>query len=291
MAGKTSSDARLAVAKTYKLFINGKFPRTESGRYYKIPDRNGGVLANACLASRKDLREAVVAARGCASGWQSVSAYLRSQILYRIAEMLEARRASFVEVRRALGDTPRQAQRMIESAIEDVVYYAGWCDKLTQVFGAINPVATSHYNFSSLEPVGVVGVLAPAGGGLSGLVDVLLPALVGGNSAVVLADEDDPLTAILLAEVIHASDVPAGVVNILTGKYADIGPHMARHKDVNAVVHALAGGDVRTAFEREAAINIKRVVALYDDRGAPPASPYRVLDTLETKTTWHPVGT
>ncbi|MEO1575300.1 MAG: aldehyde dehydrogenase family protein [Pseudomonadota bacterium] len=286
-----TTDTRLTVAKTYKLFINGKFPRTESGRYYKVADRKGGVLANACLASRKDLREAVVAARACAKAWQSTNAYLRSQILYRMAEMLEARRASFVDVRRALGDTPQRAERAVDGAVDDIVYYAGWCDKLTQVFGAINPVATSHYNFSSLEPVGVVGALAARGGGLTGLIDALLPALAGGNTVVALADTDDPLTAILLAEVIHASDVPAGVVNILTGEYADVGPHMARHKDVNAVVHALAAGEVRTQFEREAAINIKRVVGPGDQRSNAAASPYRILATTETKTTWHPVGT
>ncbi len=288
---KTNADSRLVVAKTYKLFINGKFPRTESGRYYKVLDRKGGGRANACLASRKDLREAVVAARAAAGAWQGVSAYLRSQILYRMAEMLEARRASFVDLRRALGDTPRQAERTLDRAVDEVVYYAGWCDKLTQVFGAINPVASSHYNFSTLEPMGVAGVLVAPGQGLTGLVDVLLPVLAGGNTAVVLADPDDPLTAIALAEVIHASDVPAGVVNILTGQHEDTAPHMARHKDINAIAHALEPGKLRTDLEREAAINVKRVIASGTDSLSAGPSPYRVLDTMETKTTWHPVGT
>ena len=289
MAQQTAKRGRLGVTKTYKLFINGAFPRTESGRYYKVLDRRGELLANACLASRKDLREAVVAARAQALKWQQSSAYLRGQILYRMAEMLEARRDSFCEIRRALGDTARRAERSVESAIDDVVYYAGWCDKLTQVFGSINPVASSHYNFSTLEPMGVVGALASRGGGLTALIDVMLPALAGANTVVVLADEDDPLTAILLAEVAQASDVPSGVLNILTGQADELVPHMARHKDINAVVHGLAPGALRAALEREAAVNIKRTVSRFSG-ASKGASPYAILDTMETKTTWHPVG-
>lgn len=288
MAASKKMD-RLSVAKTYKLYIKGAFPRTESGRYYKVLDRRGNVMANACLASRKDLREAVVAARAAATGWQGASAYLRSQILYRIAELLEGRAAQVIELRRGLGDSPKRAEREVMRAVDQFVYYAGWCDKITQVFGAINPVASPHYNFSSLEPVGVVGVVAPGGGGLIGLVDRLAPLLAGGNTAVVLADEHDPLTAITLAEVLHASDVPPGVVNVLTGTFDDVAPHMARHKDVNALVHALPTGPQRKSVELEAAINIKRVIAT-PAGAAVDGSPYRVLDTLETKTTWHPVG-
>jgi acyl-CoA reductase-like NAD-dependent aldehyde dehydrogenase len=290
MASKTGA-TRLGVAKTYKMYVGGKFPRTESGRYYKVLDRRGNTLANACRGSRKDLREAVVAARSAASSWQGVSAYLRSQILYRIAEMLEGRAAQFVELRMALGDSRKRAERDVNLSVDRLVYYAGWCDKLTQVFGSINPVASSHYNFSSLEPTGVVGLLAPEDGGLLSLVSVIAPVLAGGNTCVAVASGADPLTAITLAEVVHASDVPPGVLNILTGYADEIGPHMARHKDINALVHDLSEGTGRTALEGEAAINIKRVIrhgASNWARAEP--DPYRILDTLETKTTWHPVG-
>ncbi|MFK7887360.1 MAG: aldehyde dehydrogenase family protein [Gammaproteobacteria bacterium] len=290
MASKTTQ-SRLDVAKTYKMYVGGKFPRTESGRYFKVLDRKGATLANACRGSRKDLREAVVAARAAAASWQGISAYLRAQILYRIAEMLEGRSSQFVELRMALGDTRRRAERDVSLSVDRLVYYAGWCDKLTQVFGAINPVASSHYNFSSLEPTGVVGVLAPEQGGLLALVSVLAPVLAGGNTCVALASDIDPLTAVTFAEVVHASDVPAGVLNLLTGHADEILPHMAKHKDINALVHSLPAGAARKTLEREAAINIKRVARHAAANWArAELTPYRILDTLETKTTWHPVG-
>ncbi|MEM6640817.1 MAG: aldehyde dehydrogenase family protein [Pseudomonadota bacterium] len=281
---------RLAVAKTVKMFIGGAFPRTESGRVYKVNNRKGQLIANACRASRKDLREAVVAARGRAGAWQGISAYLRSQILYRMAEILEERRDTFIDARRALGDTPRSATRSVDRAIDDIVYYAGWCDKLTQVFGSVNPVASPHYNFSSLEPMGVVAALVGHGQGLKGLIDVVVPALAGGNTVVVLADEADPLTAILFAEVAHASDVPPGALNVLTGQVADVAPSMASHKDINALVHTLTDAAQAAECARLSAINIKRVIARDPARKGQMPSAYRVLDTVETKTTWHPIG-
>lgn len=283
---------RLAVNKTFKLYIGGKFPRTESGRYDKIPDRRGNTLVNACRASRKDLREAVVAARAATGSWQSASAYLRSQILYRIAEIMEGRSRQFVEQLVELGATRAAAQRETASTVDRLVYYAGWCDKITQVFGTINPVASAHYNFSTLEATGVVGIVAPDDSALLGLVSLLAPALAGGNTCVVLAQHADPLSAITLAEVLHASDVPAGVVNVLTGRADEIVPHLARHKDVNAIVHCLAPGALRTALERDAAINIKRVFCRHGAnwRAGEAENPYAILDTQEVKTTWHPVG-
>jgi len=287
-----TTGARLAVNKTYKLYIGGKFPRTESGRYDKIADRRGNTLANACRGSRKDLREAVVAARAATGSWQAASAYLRSQILYRIAEIMEGRSEQFIAQLAALGATRAAAERETASAIDRLVYFAGWCDKITQVFGSINPVASAHYNFSTLEATGVVGIVAPDDSALLGLVSLLAPALAGGNTCVVLAQQANPLSAITLAEVLHASDVPAGVVNVLTGRADEIVPHLARHKDVNALVHCLAPGNLRTSLERDAAINIKRVFSRHGAnwRSDAEENPYVITDTQEVKTTWHPVG-
>lgn len=291
-AKKSASSARLPVQKTFKLYIGGKFPRTESGRYYKVPGRGDKTLANACLGSRKDLREAVVAARAASAGWQGASEYLRSQILYRIAEMLEGRAEQFATQLIDLGATRAAATREVASSIDRLVYFAGWCDKLTQVFGSVNPVATAHYNFSTLEATGVVGIIAPDDSGLLGLISVVAPAIAAGNTCVVMAQHADPLSAMTLAEVLHASDVPGGVVNILTGNVDDVALHMARHKDIDAVVHCFGSGDRRTAFEREAAINIKTVVnrAGTNWRTAEAENPYVITDLQEVKTTWHPVG-
>lgn len=283
---------RLAIQKTYKLYIDGRFPRTESGRYYKVVDANGEPFADACRATRKDLREAVVAARGAAGRWQGASAYLRAQILYRIAEMLEGRADQFVSELVALGATRAAARREVAATVDRLVYFSGWCDKITQVFGAINPVASAHYNFSTLEPTGVVGIVAPPDSALLGLVSVVAPVIAGGNSCVVLAQERNPLCAITFAEVLHAADVPAGVVNILTGYANEMLVHCAKHKDVNALVHCLEPGTTRTQIEREAAINIKRVVRRHGTDWRSPAAenPYAITDTQEVKTTWHPVG-
>ena len=295
MAGnsKIQTDAaRLAVAKTYKLYIGGKFPRTESGRYYKVTDKRGNTVANACHGSRKDLREAVVAARAAVGGWRNASAYLRAQILYRIAELLEGRKAQFVQQLVSLGATPKAAASEVDTSIDRLVYFAGWCDKLTQVFGSINPVASAHYNFSTLEPTGVVGIVAPQDSALLGLVSVVAPVIAGGNACVVLAHHANPLCAIDLCEVLHASDVPGGVVNMLTGDADEIVPHMAKHKDINGLVHSLSPGALRTTLERDAAINIKRIACRADTdwRSWSCDNPYVITDMQEVKTTWHPVG-
>ena len=289
MAGKE----RIAVAKTYKIYIDGKFPRTESGRYFTLGDRNGKVIANVCRSSRKDFRNAVVAARKAQPGWAAASAYLRGQILYRIAELLEGRRAAFAAELALQGATARQSAREVEVSIDRLIYYAGWADKYQQVFSAVNPVASSHFNFSLLEPTGVVAILAPDDSGLIGLVSNLAPAIVGGNTCVVLASESKPLSAVSFAEVLHAADVPPGVVNILTGHRSELAGQFASHMDVNAVLHAETARKAIAAIETQAAENIKRVIARgkQDWLKADGESPYLIRDTQEVKTTWHPVGT
>jgi acyl-CoA reductase-like NAD-dependent aldehyde dehydrogenase len=284
--------ARLAVAKTYKLYIDGKFPRTESGRYFTLEDKDGAVIANVCRASRKDFRNAVVAARNAFGGWSGTSAYLRGQILYRIAEMLEGRREQFIAELALQGATRRQATAEVDAAIDLLVYFAGWADKYQQVFSAVNPVSSSHFNFSVLEPTGVVAIVAPDDSGLLGLVGNIMPAIVGGNTTVVLASQTRPLVAVSFAEVLHASDVPAGVVNLLTGYRTELAGQFASHMDVNAIVYAVDDPEVEKQVQRDAADNIKRVIL----RGATQWSsgqagnPYLIKDTQETKTTWHPIG-
>ena len=234
MAG---SKSRMPVAKTYKIYIDGKFPRTESGRYFTIDGGDGSVIANICRGSRKDFRNAVVAARKAFPGWSGASAYLRGQILYRIAEMLEGRAEQFVAELVLQGVAKRRARKEIDASIDRLIYYAGWSDKYQQVFSAVNPVSSPHFNFSVLEPAGVVSVLAPDDSGLLGLVSNIAPVIVGGNTTVVLASEQRPLCAVSFAEVLHASDVPAGVVNILTGYREELTGQFASHMDVNAVVY------------------------------------------------------
>ncbi|HET6629177.1 MAG TPA: aldehyde dehydrogenase family protein [Woeseiaceae bacterium] len=284
--------SRVAVAKTYKLYIGGQFPRTESGRYYPLHDGSGAVIANVCRASRKDFRNAVVAARGALGGWSATSAYLRGQVLYRIAEMLEGRREQFVAELMQEGSAKRQAAAEVDVTIDRLIHFAGWSDKYQQIFSAVNPVASSHFNFSVLEPMGVIAIVAPEAPGLLGLVGNLAPAIVGGNTTVVLAAESRPLSAISFAEVLHASDVPGGVVNVLTGFRQELCPHFASHMDVNAIVLGEGGGDAVRDVQREAAENIKRVVVRADTDWASSdaANPYLIQDTQETKTTWHPVG-
>jgi acyl-CoA reductase-like NAD-dependent aldehyde dehydrogenase len=228
--------SRLPVAKTYKIYIDGKFPRTESGRYIALEDKQGQVIANICRGSRKDFRNAVVAARKAQPGWAAASAYLRGQILYRIAEMLEGRRDQFIAELRQQGVAQRAAVREVDLAIDRLIYFAGWADKYQQVFSAVNPVASSHFNFSVLEPTGVVSILAPDDTSLLGLVSNVAPAIAGGNTCVVLASQSMPLSAVSFAEVLHASDVPAGVVNILTGLRSELTGQFASHMDVNAIV-------------------------------------------------------
>jgi len=287
-----AATARVPVAKTYKIYIGGKFPRTESGRYYALKDATGNVIANICRSSRKDFRNAVVAARGAVAGWSRASAYLRGQVLYRVAEMLEGRREQFIGELALEGVARRSAQNEVNAAIDRLVYYAGWADKYQQIFSTVNPVASSHFNFSVLEPTGVVAILAPEHSSLLGLVSNIAPAVVGGNTCVVLASESLPLNAVSFAEVLHASDVPGGVVNILTGYRGELSAHFASHMDVNAVVYCDGDAAVAKDIQQQAADNIKRVVARtgikWSDAAA--ANPYLIQDTQETKTTWHPIG-
>ena len=278
---------RLAVAKTYKLYIGGQFPRTESGRY----ERFSADAVNVCRASRKDLRNAVVAARKAVAGWSAASAYLRGQIIYRIAEMLEGRSTQFAEELEREGLSRDAARANVREAIDRLVYYAGWSDKFTQVFSSVNPVASSHFNFSVPEPMGVVGIAAPESG-LFGLVSALAPVIVGGNVAVLVANAKHPLTAISFAEVLHASDVPAGVVNVLTGRLEELLPVAAEHMDINALALAAGSDDLLATAAEQSAGNLKRVVNLDPRRltDADGAGPHHIQAFQEIKTTWHPVA-
>jgi acyl-CoA reductase-like NAD-dependent aldehyde dehydrogenase len=285
---------RLAVRKTYKLYIGGAFPRSESGRSYPVTDHEGGFLANAALASRKDARDAVAAARKAFPGWSGATAYHRGQVLYRVAELLEGRRAQFAaEVRAAEGLGARQAEAAVDAAIDRWVWYAGWADKIAQVRGAANPVAGPYFNFSLPEPTGVVAVIAPDSASLLGFVSVVAPAVVTGNTVVALASERYPLPAVSLTEVLATSDVPAGVVNVLTGRTAEIAPWLASHMDVNAIDLCGAPPALADDLAVAAAENLKRVIRPRDrdqDWTQDPGLD-RMLAYLETKTVWHPAGT
>ncbi len=284
----------LPVAKTYKLYIGGAFPRSESGRTFEVLTRKGEFLANAAKASRKDARDAVVAARGAVSKWSGATAYNRGQVLYRIAELLEGRRAQFVdELRRGGGLSEAQAQREVDAGIDVWVWYAGWADKYLQVSGNANAVSGPYFNISTPEPTGVVAVVAPQGAasegsGLLGLVSVIAPVLVSGNTVVVIASELVPLPAISLAEVLATSDVPGGVVNILTGSPAEIAPWLASHADVNALDLAGAGAIEWVDLQIAAAETLKRV--LPPEPGIPAPTLDRIQFFTETKTVWHPKG-
>ncbi|WP_326754432.1 aldehyde dehydrogenase family protein [Streptomyces hirsutus] len=283
---------RLSVFKTYKLYVGGKFPRSESGRVFEVTDSGGNWLANAPLSSRKDARDAVVAARKAFGGWAGATAYNRGQVLYRVAEMLEGRREQFVrEVADAEGLTQAQAAAQVDAAVDRWVWYAGWTDKIAQIVGGGNPVAGPFFNLSSPEPTGVVAVLAPQESSFLGLVSVLAPVIATGNTAVVIASEKAPLPALSLGEVLATSDVPGGVVNILSGRTAEIAAPLAAHQDVNAI--DLAGADEALAKELEiaAADNLKRVLRPQpvDNWAATPGTD-RMTAFLETKTVWHPTG-
>jgi acyl-CoA reductase-like NAD-dependent aldehyde dehydrogenase len=282
---------RLDVRKTYKLFVGGKFPRSESGRSYEVVDSRGRFLANAAMASRKDARDAVVAARKAFPGWAGATAYNRGQVLYRVAELLEGRRGQFVEeVAAGEGVSGRKAEAAVDEAIDRWVWYAGWADKVTQVHGSANPVAGPYFDFSVPEPTGVVAVLAPQDSSLLGLVSVLAPVIVTGNVAVLLASEERPLPAVTLSEVLATSDVPGGVVNVLTGRTAEVAPWLASHMDVNAIDLAGAPADAVTELQVAAADNLKRVVRPEATDWAAVPGPERMLSFLETKTVWHPIG-
>ncbi len=283
--------ARLEVRKTYKLYLGGSFPRSESGRSYEVTAADGRFLANAAQASRKDVRDAVVAARKAFSGWSGRTAFNRGQILYRLAEMLEGRRAQFAaEVADAEGVESSRAQAQVEAAIDRWVWYAGWADKLAQIDGAANPVAGPYFNFSVPEPTGVVAVLAPQASSLLGLVSVVAPVIVTGNTAVVVASQERPLPAITLTEVLATSDLPSGVVNMLTGKTGELAPVLAAHMDVNAVDLTGAEAGDHAELERDAAENLKRVLRDGAQDWTDTPDPRRMLAFCETKTVWHPVG-
>jgi acyl-CoA reductase-like NAD-dependent aldehyde dehydrogenase len=287
---------RIDVRKTYKLYVGGAFPRSESGRSYVVSDSSGGFLANASAASRKDARDAVQAARRAFGGWSTRTPYNRGQVVYRSAEVLEGRRAQLVEeVHRSEGLARRRAEAVVDLSVDRLVWYAGWADKIAQVVGGTNPVAAPYFNFSLPEPTGVVAAVAPQESSLLGLVSVLAPVVVTGNTVVVAASAGRPLPAITLAEVLATSDVPGGVVNVLTGSLGDTVPTLASHMDVNALdLTGVAGdADLARSLEEAAAENLKRVLR------APAAEPDWTLEPgldrmttfLETKTVWHPIGT
>ncbi|WP_329118081.1 aldehyde dehydrogenase family protein [Streptomyces sp. NBC_01465] len=282
---------RLSVFKTYKLYVGGKFPRSESGRVYEVQDKKSNWLANAPLSSRKDARDAVVAARKAFGGWAGATAYNRGQILYRIAEMLEGRRDQFVrEVAEAEGLSKSKAAVVVDAAIDRWVWYAGWTDKIAQLAGGANPVAGPFFNLSTPEPTGVVTVIAPQESSFLGLISVIAPVIATGNTAVVVASEKSPLPALSLGEVLATSDLPGGVVNILSGKTAEITPSLASHQDVNAIDLTGADADLARDLEIAAADNLKRVLRPQPvDFTADPGT-HRLTAFLETKTVWHPTG-
>jgi len=296
--GAPARGDRIGVRKTYKLYIGGSFPRTESGRSYEVFGAKGELLANASRGTRKDIREAVVVARKAFGGWAAKTAYNRSQILYRIAELMEGRRDQFVaEVMAAEGISRARAARSVDAAIDRWVWYAGWADKYPQMIGTVNPVAGPYFNFSVPEPTGVVGIIAPEESSLLGLVSRLAPAIVSGNAAVVISSESRPLPAVTLTEVLATSDVPGGVVNLITGLRRELVGHLAGHMDVNALDAFGASADEAAKLEEIAVENVKRFVrppsaglARYDWMADSAQSPYLIGEFVEIKTVWHPIG-
>ena len=281
--------SRLKVLKTYKIYIGGKFPRTESGRFYTPLNKEGEQIGNICLSSRKDARNAIVAARKAFGDWSERAAFNRSQILYRIAEMLEGRRAQFVSEMELQGISSKIADAEVDASIDRLIYYAGWCDKYQQVLGSVNPVASSHFNFSALEPMGIVGVLPDENSALLGLVTAIAPIIAGGNTVLVVVSEELPLCAITFAEVLATSDVPGGVVNIITGKRSELIKPIVTHMDVNAMVYYGDDKSIVKNLEEEATHNLKRIrvyegVELLKSEGL-----HYISDCQEVKTTWHPI--
>ena len=282
--------SRLTVLKTYKIFIGGQFPRTESGRYYELKNNKKETIANVCLCSRKDFKNAVVSARASFTGWSGRSAFNRGQILYRIAEMLEGRKAQFMEEMKLQGRNFSSAKKEIEQSIDRLVHYAGWCDKYQQIFSSVNPVASSHFNFSVPEPTGVVSIIASEKSGLLGLVSVIAPVIAGGNCCVVLASEKLPLCAITFAEVLATSDLPGGVVNIITGTCKELVEHFSSHMDVNAIVYCNNFKEELTLITQNCSLNVKRFFHWNKDWNKEEnENPYLILDLQEIKTTWHPI--
>ncbi|MEQ1854129.1 MAG: aldehyde dehydrogenase family protein [Chthoniobacteraceae bacterium] len=283
---------RLPVLKTYKLHIGGKFPRGESGRVASAKSPDGAHLANYCIASRKDFREAVVAARKAQPGWAKASAYLRGQILYRAAEMLQQRSVELVEELARGGATKARAE--VDASIDRLIHYAGWTDKFPQIFSTVNPVASSHFNFTFPEPTGVVVAVCPDSPALLALVSLVAPAIVSGNTCVILASETAPLPALTFSEIVATSDLPGGVVNILSGTRAELAPHFASHMDVNAIVDGADDEKIGHILHAGSALNLKRyakrTLSARDWPSAKAEDPWWILDTVEMKTAWHPVG-
>ncbi|MDO9187288.1 MAG: aldehyde dehydrogenase family protein [Bacteroidia bacterium] len=282
---------RLEIQKTYKIYIGGQFPRTESGRFYPLKNKKGDIMANICQSSRKDFRNAVVAARGAFGGWSGRAGFNRSQILYRIAEMLEGRKEQFISELILQGLTEKAANDEVSLSVDRLVYYAGWCDKYQAVFSSVNPVASSHFNFSVPEPTGVVAIIAPEESSLLGLVTAIAPVIAGGNSCIVLASESKPLCAVTFAEVLNSSDLPGGVVNILTGSSEELHSHFSSHMDVNALTYYRTNKNEIKTIKENASLNVKRIfiydkVVLASDKAQ---SPYLIFDNQEIKTTWHPI--
>lgn len=291
--GKTGT--RLGVQKTYKLFIGGKFVRGESGRVLPAHGGDRALLANYCRASRKDFRDAVVAARNAFAGWSKQSAYLRGQILYRAAEMLEMRGAELrAELARSEGGRAAPARSEVAQTIDRLVHYAGWTDKFGQIFSSVNPVASSHFNFTMPEPTGVVVIVCPDEAPLLALVSLLAPVILAGNTAIVLPSTTSPLPALTFAEIIATSDLPGGVVNMLAGDRAELAPHFASHMDINAIVDASGDEKIGRELQRGGALNVKRYIHRDVDsaswRSRDAENPYWILDTVEMKTAWHPIG-
>jgi len=286
---------RLAVQKTYKLFVGGKFVRGENGRVLPARGKGGALLANFCRASKKDFRDAVVAARAAFPNWAKQSAYLRGQILYRAAEMLEMRRSELQnEIARSNSNARSTSSSEATLAIDRLVHYAGWTDKFSQIFGSVNPVASSHFNFTTPEPTGVVVVICPDEPALLGFVSLVMPVILSGNCAVVLASTAKPLPALTFSEIVATSDLPAGVINVLAGDRAELAPHIAGHMDVNAIVDGSGDAKLGAELQRGGELNVKRYARrnLSEKmwRGTEAESPYWILDTVEMKTAWHPIG-
>ena len=285
-------NASLDIRKTYKLYIDGKFSRTESGRFMQWVNTKDNQTVNFCRASRKDFRNAVLSSRNAFNNWKNFSGYNRGQILYRIAEMLNSRKEQFISELLLQGKSKKQSIQEIQMSIDRLIYYAGWSDKYQQVFSRVNPVSTPHYNFSLPEPTGVISIIAPKNSYLLGFISVIVPALVGGNTVVVLASEDNPLCAISFSEVLHSSDVPNGVINILSGFRHELIDHFSSHMDVNAVIYC--GSDINDfeLIKKNSSLNVKRVFDYGSMDWAHPDSqdPYLIMDCQEVKTTWHPIG-
>ena len=282
--------SRIDVLKTYKIFIGGKFPRTESGRFFPLKDKDGDLVANICLSSRKDFRNAVVSARKSQKHWENTTALNKGQILYRIAEILEGRKLQFEKELMLTGSSKISAQKEVEQSIDRLIYYSGWSDKFGQVFSSVNPVGSNHFNFSVPQAMGVVSVIAPKEFSLLGLVSIVAPIIVGGNSCVVLSSEENPMVSISFADVLNTSDVPHGVVNVLTGKRKELIKHFASHKDVNAIIYCGKNNKEINEIEKLSVENLKRV-KIYKRKNwgdQKNQSPYFIEKCQEIKTTWHP---